>query len=81
MNYLRTYGQKCYLYDHAIVYNSWLIFPIDWSLGRYTCSCFTPEGHELCEWKHYETIETAINKSKEFVDPLIDILKQKQVIV
>jgi hypothetical protein len=80
MDDFRIYSQNVHLYDSAIIYRSWLIVPVDWGLGRYTCSCFTPEGQQLCYRKHYETVETAINKAKEFVDPLIDTLKQAKVI-
>lgn len=64
----KLYGKYIYLYDRGVVYQNWLIVPVNLNNNSYTVACFCPFGTSYSGWCICSELETALGVGKAFVD-------------
>ncbi|MGA9379508.1 MAG: hypothetical protein WBV73_12135 [Phormidium sp.] len=67
----RFYGQGIHLYTQGLIYQGWLLIPVDWGENSYTISCLSPSGTQYIEWYNYRSLEDAIAAGRDLVESLI----------
>jgi hypothetical protein len=72
INVLRSfYGKGIHLYTQAIVYQGWLLVPVDWGNENYTISCFCPGGTQYIDWHHYHNLDDVFVSGRKLTEEII----------
>jgi hypothetical protein len=60
-------GSEIHLYNQAVVYQNWLLVPVNLEEELYITCCFTPGGYSFLKTSPYSSIKEALVAGKQLV--------------